>query len=77
MADWFGAAALFQEPLLPSARLALMSRVNARDVMLAARRVAQRAGLALAVVGPVSRVLFRALRRTAGLIGGGLPAPAR
>ena len=61
MAEWFGAAALFQEPLLPSARLALMSRVSARDVMLAARRVAQPAGLALAVVGPVSRARFRAL----------------
>jgi hypothetical protein len=64
MAEWFGAAALFQEPLLPSARLALMSRVSARDVMLAARRVAQAAGLALAVVGPVSRAQLRALRRT-------------
>ncbi len=77
MAEWFGAAALFQEPLLPSARLALMSGVSARDVMLAARRVAQPAGLALAVVGPVSRARFRGLRRTAGLIGAGLPAPAR
>ncbi len=77
MADWFGAAALLQEPLLPSARLALMSRVSARDVMLAARRVTQPAGLALAVVGPVSRARFRALRRTAGLIGAGLPAPTR
>ena len=64
MAEWFGAAALFQEPLRPSARLALMSRVSARDVMLAARRVAQPAGLALAVVGPLSRARFRALRRT-------------
>ena len=34
MAEWFGAALLFREPLLPSARLALMSRVSARDVML-------------------------------------------
>ena len=72
MAEWFGAAALFREPLLPSARLALMSRVSARDVMLAARRVARPAGLALAVVGPLSRARFRALRRTAGLIGAGL-----
>ena len=63
MAEWFGAAALFREPLLPSARLALMSRVSAHDVMLAARRVAQPAGLALAVVGRVSRVVFRALCR--------------
>jgi predicted Zn-dependent peptidase len=77
MAEWFGAAALFREPLRPSARLALMSRVTARDVTLAARRVAQPEGLALAVVGPVSRSRFRALRRTAGLIGAGLPAPAR
>ena len=61
MAEWFGAAALFQKPRLPSARLALMSRVSARDVMLAARRVAQPAGLALAVVGPVSRARIRAL----------------
>lgn len=66
MAEWFGAAALFREPLPPSARLALMSRVSARDVMLAARRVAQAAGLALAVVGPLSRARFRALRRTTG-----------
>jgi predicted Zn-dependent peptidase len=63
MAEWFGAAALYREPLLPSARLALMSRVSSRDVMLAARRVAQRAGLALAVVGPVSRARFSTIRR--------------
>jgi predicted Zn-dependent peptidase len=66
MAEWFGAAALFREPLPPSARLALMSRVSARDVMLAARRVARPAGLALAVVGPLSKARFRALRRTTG-----------
>ena len=62
MAEWFGAAALFQQPLLPSARLALMSRVTARDVMLVARQVARPEGLALAVVGPVSRERLRALR---------------
>jgi predicted Zn-dependent peptidase len=62
MAEWFGAAALYRQPLPPSARLALMSRVSARDVMLAARRVARPAGLALAVVGPLSRERFRALR---------------
>jgi predicted Zn-dependent peptidase len=72
MAEWFGAAALFREPRLPSARLALMSRVSSRDVMLAARRVAQPAGLALAVVGPLGRARFRTLCRTAGLIGAGL-----
>ena len=65
MAEWFGAAALFQEPLLPSVRLALMSRVSARDVMLAARHVTQPGGLALAVVGPVSRARLRALRLSA------------
>ncbi len=70
MAEWFGAAALFRKPLPPSARLALMSRVSARDVMLAARRVARPAGLALAVVGPVSRARFRALKEA-------LPRPAR
>ncbi len=62
MADWFGAALLVREPLRPSTRLALMSRVSPRDVMSAARRVAQPAGLALAVVGPVSRARFRALQ---------------
>lgn len=66
MAEWFGAAALVREPLLPSACLALMARVSARDVMLAARRVAQPAGLALAVVGPSSRARFRTLVRTLG-----------
>jgi predicted Zn-dependent peptidase len=77
MAEWFGAAALFREPVLPSARLALMSRVSPRDVMLAARQVAQPAGLALAVVGPVSRALVRALQRTAGLMGAGPGSPRR
>jgi len=63
MAEWFGTAALFHQPASPSARLALVSRVSPRDVMLAARQVAQPAGLALAVVGPVSRARFGALRQ--------------
>jgi len=73
MAEWFGAALLFREPLLPSARLALVSRVSARDVMRAARHVARPEGLALAVVGPLSRARFRALRRVGGRFGAGPP----
>lgn len=72
MAEWFGAALLFREPSLPSKRLALLSRVSARDVMRAARQVARPEGLALAVVGPVGRERFRALRRTAAQLGAGL-----
>jgi predicted Zn-dependent peptidase len=67
MAEWFGAALLFRTPRPPSERLALMSRVTPRDVMRAARRVARPEGLALAVVGPVSRARLRALRNTAGV----------
>jgi len=63
MAEWFGSAALFRAPSSRSARLALVSRVSPRDVMHVARRVADAAGLALAVVGPVSRPRLRALRR--------------
>jgi predicted Zn-dependent peptidase len=66
LAEWFGAARLFREPQLPSTRLAAMSRVSARDVMLAARQVARPEGLALAVVGPVSRARLRALRGVVG-----------
>jgi predicted Zn-dependent peptidase len=68
MTEWFGAARLFREPLPPSQRLALMSRVTPRDVMLVARQVARPEGLALAVVGPVGRAARRALRAaTAGV----------
>jgi predicted Zn-dependent peptidase len=62
MAEWFGAALLYRKPLLPSAHLALMSRVSASDVRHAARQVVRPEGLALAVVGPVSRARLRALR---------------
>jgi predicted Zn-dependent peptidase len=65
MAEWFGAALLFREPERPSTRLARMSRVSARDVMLAARSLARPEGLALAAVGPVSRVRLRELRSVA------------
>jgi predicted Zn-dependent peptidase len=68
MAEWFGAARLFRQPQPPSQRLAHMSRVTPREVMLAARHVARPEGLALAVVGPVRRSDRRALRQaTAGV----------
>jgi predicted Zn-dependent peptidase len=71
MAEWFGAASLFRQPLLPSAHLARMSRVGPGDVRAAAREVARPEGLALAVVGPVSRPRLRALREA---LRGGAPA---
>ena len=68
MAEWYGASRLFREPRPPSERLALMARVTPDDIRRVARAVARPEGLALALVGPVSRARLRALRAaTAGV----------